>query len=52
MNKQTEKPGTIEVSPATSKEKEVSPVSNYVFLHWWNHFDWDLYVKILKAKSI
>ena len=32
--------------------KQPSPLSNYNYLMWWNNFNWDLYIKILKAKSL
>ena len=52
MNKQNEKPGARAKSPGIQNVRQVSPVSNYVYLHWWHHFNWDLYVKILKAKEL
>jgi hypothetical protein len=51
MKDQNEKLELIKENSETTK-REVMPVSNYVFLHWWHNFDWELYVKILKAKEL
>ena len=47
MKKQ--EPGNINTPPPT---KLPVPQSNYVYLQFWSHFNWELYVKILKAKFI